>query len=152
MKKRPIFIAVLVLSLQSFAFAEDRPHPVNGLMMVLVLSRQGNDWLATSSLIRQILTNTGRFDVRRCESPTGLSPRTPADFGVLVNNCGNPGLGSETEQDLKAFVESGKGLVICHGAMSSSAGLLGSDSSVQIDLREHPITRSITKQFLTTDS
>jgi type 1 glutamine amidotransferase len=90
----------------------------------LILSGRGeHDWRATSAFLRRILEDTGRFDVKVCECPVGLTARTLADFDLLVDDCGGPQAGSDTEKAIAAFVESGKGVVVTHGALTSLAGV-----------------------------
>src|ERR1700680_4766517 len=67
------------------------PRPAAGPLRVLIISGQGDhDWRATTPFLRRILVDTGRFDVRVCESPAGLTDRTLADFDVLVDNYAGP--------------------------------------------------------------
>jgi type 1 glutamine amidotransferase len=92
----------------------------------LILSGHGDhDWRATTPFIRRILEETGRFDVRVCETPAGLSARTLADFDLLVDHCAGSALGSVTDHAIAEFVESGKGLVVTHAALASCASAKG---------------------------
>jgi type 1 glutamine amidotransferase len=67
-----------------------------------------------------VLADTGRFDVRVCEVPSAVSGRTLSAFDVLVDDCGGSAPGSDTSQAIAEFVDSGKGLVITRGALSSA--------------------------------
>ena len=99
------------------------PRPAAGLLRVLIISGEGeHDWRATTPFLRRILADTGRFDVRVCETPAGLSARTLADFDVLVDDHAGAALGSDTEGAIARFVESGKGLVLTHAALGSRPG------------------------------
>jgi len=108
-----------LLSGQAFADGSlpDR-SPVR--IRVLILAGGGDhDWRATAPILRRILADTGRFEVWICESPPGLTARTLADFDVLVDDYAGPSLGSDTDKAIAGFVESGKGLVVTHGALGS---------------------------------
>jgi type 1 glutamine amidotransferase len=97
--------------------------PAVGVLRVLILSGAGDhDWQSTTPFLRRILADSGRFDVRVCESPAGLTHQTLADFDVVVDDYGGPALRSQTENAIARFVESGKGLVLTHGSLSSFDG------------------------------
>ncbi len=99
--------------------------PADGVLRVLILSGQGDhDWRATTPFLRRLLAGTGRFDVRVCEAPAGLTAQTLADFDVLVDEAGAAAQGGAGEKAIAGFVASGKGLVVTHGglAASTSAG------------------------------
>ncbi len=89
-------------------------------LQVLILSGHGDpNWRVTTPVIRQILADTRRFDVRICETAAGLSPQTLADFDVLIADHANIPPGSETEGAITKFVEAGKGLVLTQSALAS---------------------------------
>ena len=97
--------------------------PPPGTIRVLILSGQSHhDWRATTPFLRRILTDTRRFDVRISETPRGLTAETLARFEVVVDDYAGPRWGSATEKALEAFVKSGKGLVVTHGALGSFSG------------------------------
>jgi type 1 glutamine amidotransferase len=90
---------------------------------VLILSGQGeHDWQGTAAFLRRLLVDTGRFDVRVCEAPVGLTAETLAPFDVLIDDYLGAGLGKISEEAIGAFVKSGKGLVITHNALPSFGG------------------------------
>ncbi len=96
-------------------------EPAAKTLRVLILSGPGElDWRATTTILRQVLTDTGRFDVRVCETPAGLSSRTLQDFDVLVDVSGGSASRNDPEGEIARFVESGKGLVVAHGAVSAT--------------------------------
>ena len=98
-------------------------RPPSGAIRVLILSGQSqHDWRATTPFLRRILTDTRLFDVRISETPRGLTAETLAPFAVVVDDYAGPRWGSATEKALEAFVQSGKGLVVTHGALGSFAG------------------------------
>ena len=91
---RPISIRVLILTGQS-----DYSHP----------------WQPTVPFMRDILNNTGRFEVRVEEELRGITPATLANYDVLVDYYYGPRLGEVTEKAIEDFVKSGKGMVGVHG-------------------------------------
>jgi len=94
-----------------------------GLIRVLILSGHNNhDWRATTPFLRQLLLETGKFDVRVEEEPIGITADTLAPFDVIVNDYCGLRLGPVTEKAIEEFVKSGKGMVIVHGAMYGFTG------------------------------
>jgi len=84
---------------------------------VLLLSgRNNHDWRTTTPFLRQLLVDTGRFDVRVIEEPAGLTADTLAVYDLVVSDYCGPRWGPSTEQALVEFVRGGKGLVAVHGA------------------------------------
>src|SRR5512146_3600756 len=61
-----------------------------GKLRALVLSgRNNHDWRTTTPLLRQLLVDSGRFDVRVVEEPDGITARTLAPYDVVVSDyCG----------------------------------------------------------------
>ncbi len=113
-------ICLLVTNQSGRAFADlTRARPADDALHVLIITGQGDhDWRATAPFLRRILNDTGRFDVRVCEAPAGLTAPTLAGFDVLVDDCAASASSSDTGKAIAGFVESGKGLVITHGALS----------------------------------
>ena len=113
-----------------------------GAIRVLILAGQNNhDWRATTPLLRTLLLNTGRFDVRVNEEPTGMTSATLAPYDVVILNYNGPRLGWAAEKALENFVRSGKGLVGVHGANWAFSGLVVlADNSRPTDILESPWT------------
>jgi type 1 glutamine amidotransferase len=95
-------------------------RPVAATMLrVLILTGQGDhDWSASTPILRDILTGTGRFDVRVCEVTAGLGVRVLEGFDVLVDDAGASGPASAAAGAIAEFVASGKGLVVTHGTLA----------------------------------
>lgn len=113
-----------------------------GAIRALILTGQNNhDWRATTPFLRTMLLNTGRFDVRVNEEPTGMTSATLAPYDVVILNYNGPRWGRVAEKALENFVRSGKGLVGVHGANWAFSGLvvLG-DGSVPTQILEAPWT------------
>jgi len=111
-----------------------------GAIRVLILTGQNNhDWRATTPVLRTMLINTGRFDVRVNEEPTGLTSATLAPYDVIILNYNGPRWGRTAEKALEDFVRSGKGLVSVHGANRAFSGLVVlADGSVPTEILESP--------------
>lgn len=81
-------------------------------------------WRAATTAFREILEETGRFDVRVVEEFRGASASTLDPYDAVVLNyfgADVPGetearWGDSTEQALFDFVRAGRGLVACHTA------------------------------------
>jgi hypothetical protein len=56
--------------------------------------RNNHEWRVTTPIIRQILEQTGRFDVRVTEEPAGTSERTLAGYDLLVLDYNGPRWGA----------------------------------------------------------
>ncbi len=76
---------------------------------------QYHDWRLTTPYVRQILLNSGRFDVRVLEEPRALTREALAGYDAVVLNYNGPRWGPGPEAALEAFVQSGKGIVSFHG-------------------------------------
>ena len=105
--------------------ADRTPLFKKGAIRVLILTGQNNhDWRKTTPVLENMLLNTGRFDVRVNEEPTGMTLETLAIYNVVVLNYNGPRWGHTAEMALEDFVRSGHGLVGVHGANWSFSGLV----------------------------
>jgi len=96
---------------------------------VLILTGVNNhDWVATTPLLRTILEQTGRFEVRVNEEVRGNGPETFAPYDVLLLNYNDmkqtagPWWDDRARQAMLDFVRSGKGLVSYHSANNAFWG------------------------------
>ncbi|HEV3162913.1 MAG TPA: ThuA domain-containing protein [Isosphaeraceae bacterium] len=128
-----VVVGLLASALAGMASADDKAsRPAAGKLRVLIITGQGDhDGRATSSYLRRILNDTGRFDVWVCEAAAGLTSRTLADYDVLVDDHEGAAPGGETEKAIAAFVESGKGLVVTHAALPYWMGQPARDANRQ---------------------
>jgi type 1 glutamine amidotransferase len=120
---------VVTLAAATHLHAQDVAHRIplfqKGAIRVLILSGQNNhDWRTTTPCLRELLLNTGRFDVRVNEEPTGMTAQTLAVYDVVVLDYNGPRWGPTAESALSSFVRSGKGLVVVHGANWAFSGLV----------------------------
>lgn len=104
----------------------------------LVISGQNNhDWRTTTPHLRKLLAATGKFDVRVTEEPAGLTEKGLAKYQVIVLDYNGPRWGPEAERAVAAFVRSGKGLVVVHGASYAFGDMeILADKHVRTGVRE----------------
>lgn len=113
-----------------------------GKIRALILSgRCNHDWRTTTPHLRQLLVDSGRFDVRVEEAVDGINAETLAPFDVLIMDYGGPRWPATTEKAVEDFVRAGKGLVLAHGAVYHFSGLsVLTDRHRSVDIRETPWT------------
>lgn len=145
-------------------------------LKVLILTGVNNhEWAATTPVLRQILEDTGRFEVRVNEEGRGCGPETFAPYDVLLLNYNDykqtagPWWDFRTRQALLDHVRAGKGLVSYHSANNAFWGWEEFDKlvggtwreraghapyhpyTVTIVDRENPITRGMPPTFAESD-
>lgn len=155
-----LVLGLLAASLAGRARADDPDADrAAGPWRVLILTGEaGHSWRETTPVLRRLLADTGRFDVRTCEVPNGITGRTLAGFDLVVDNGAGLTPGSEGEKAVARFVESGHGLVVARGALEGSAApdfwpvRLGSDSDPRVTFldvtttrADHPIVRGLNR-------
>lgn len=127
MRRALLLFAALACAILTLAQDVDHRIPLfaKGAIRVLILSGENNhDWRSTTPCLRQLLLNTGRFDVRVNEEPTGMTAATLAVYDVVVLDYNGPRWGPTAEAALADFVRSGKGLVGVHAANWAFSGLV----------------------------
>jgi type 1 glutamine amidotransferase len=131
MKARALILGVILLVAGPlFAQNSVRLFKKGALRVLILTGRNNHDWRTTTPFLRQLLLDSGRFDVRVNEEPAGMTSVTLAAYDLVVLNYNGPRWGWTAEQALVEFVRSGKGLVVVHGATWAFNGLpvLGDDS------------------------
>ncbi len=124
MKRSALLPALLLLAAAPLAPQNTLPLFQKDALRVLILSgRNNHDWRTTTPFLKQLLLDTGRFDVRVNEEPAGLTADTLAAYHVVVLDYNGPRWGPGAEKSLEEFVQSGKGLVVVHGASWAFNGL-----------------------------
>jgi type 1 glutamine amidotransferase len=159
-----IWLALASVSVRASEEALGPDRPSRPLRALILSGGEPEGPGATSPVLRRILADSGRFDVRVCESPDGLSARTLTDFDLVILNTGLAA-GSETAKAISEFVASGKGLVVTRGAFEASGrmdnwplaagalpGLPVRFHEVKIARPDHPIVRGMNDVFRTADS
>ncbi len=149
--------------------------PTAKIQALIITGQNGHDWRATTPVLRQLLEETGRFEVRVTEEFRGAGPETLAPYDVVILNYyekKQPDLrwGERAETALEKYVRGGKGLVVYHFAMAAFEGwteyekMCGAnwrpnnghhsarhDFTVEIKDNDHPITRGMKASFLQTN-
>ena len=97
------------------------------IQTLIITGQNGHDWRSTTPILRKLLEDTGRFEVRVTEEFRGAGPDTLAPYDLVVLNYYDkkqPALrwGERAETALLNFVRSGKGLVVYHFSMAAFEG------------------------------
>jgi uncharacterized protein len=122
--KSAMAIAMLLAAALPLAAQNSIPLFKKGMIRALILSgRNNHDWRTTTPQLRKLLLDTGRFDVRVNEEPAGMTGETLAAYHVVVLDYNGPRWGAISERALEEFVQSGRGLVVVHGASWAFNGL-----------------------------
>lgn len=158
------------VSLIGVAFACSA-QPAPKLQALIVTGQNGHDWRATTPVLKRLLEESGRFEVRVTEEFRGAGPETLAPYDVVVLNyydSNRPALrwGERADRALVNFVRAGKGLVVYHFSMAAFNGwsefeeMSGANwrpdhghhsarHDFTVDIRDagHPITRGMKASF-----
>jgi uncharacterized protein len=115
---------LLLWAAAALASAQTGPPRIQAL---IITGQNGHDWKATTPVLRKLLEDTGKFDVRVTEEFRGAGPETLAPYDVVVLNyyeLKKPALrwGDRADAALLDFVRSGKGLVVYHFSMAAFEG------------------------------
>jgi len=161
-------VCSLLLGAISLASAQAPPTKIQAL---IITGQNGHDWRATTPVLRKLLEDTGRFEVRVTEEFRGAGPETLAPYDVVILNYyekKQPDLrwGERADTALLNYVRSGKGLVVYHFSMAAFDGwgeyekMCGAnwrpnnghhsarhDFTVEIKDKEHPVTRGMKASF-----
>jgi uncharacterized protein len=107
------------------------PAAASATIQVLILTGQNvgeHQWRMTTPLMRELLENTKRFEVRVVEEFRGGGPEMLAPYDLVVVNYYNRSAkerwGERAERALSDFVASGKGLVLYHISLGAFDGWL----------------------------
>lgn len=141
------------------------------IQALIITGQNGHDWRATTPVLRKVLEDTGRFEVRVTEEFRGAGPETLAPYDLVILNYYDkrqPALrwGERAEQALVNYVRGGKGLVVYHFSMAAFDGweeyekMCGAnwrpdhghhsarhDFTITIQDADHPITRGMRHSF-----
>jgi type 1 glutamine amidotransferase len=163
-----VVIAACLLAAGATARASDdtpgADRPPGRLRALILSAGDPPGSKARAPVLRRILADSGRFEVRICESPDGLSAATFAPFDLLIVDTAFA-RGGDTEKAVAAAVAAGKGLVVTRGALEaaevpdawplSAAGGPPRPArflDVQVSRQDHPIARDLAATFRTADS
>jgi type 1 glutamine amidotransferase len=169
---KPLTICALLLGATSLAPAQ---APAAKIQALIITGQNGHDWRGTTPVLRTLLENTGRFEVRVTEEFRGSGPETLAPYDVVILNyyeSRKPELrwGERADAALVNYVRGGKGLVVYHFSMAAFDGwtefekMCGAnwrpgnghhsarhDFTVQIKDGDHAITRGLAPSYQQTN-
>lgn len=141
------------------------------IQTLIIAGQNRHDWRGTTPVLRKILEDTGKFEVRVVEEFRGAGPETLAPYDLVVLNYDDKRQaalrwGERADNAFLEFSRSGKGVVIYHFALAAFEGWTEfekmsagnwrpnnghhsarHDFTVEIKDTEHPITRGLKKSF-----
>jgi uncharacterized protein len=147
------------------------PAPAPPKLQVLIISGQNaHNWRATTPVLRTLLEQSGKFEVRVDEEFRGAGPETLAPYDVVVldfqDRRPEQRWGERAQNAFLDYVRNGKGVVMFHFAVAAFNGwaefekmCAGNwrpnnghhsarhDFKVDIKDREHPITRGLEASY-----
>ena len=145
--------------------------PAPKIQALIITGQNGHDWRAATPVLRTVLEQTGRFEVRVTEEFRGAGPETLAPYDVVILNyyeSRKPELrwGERAETALVNYVRGGKGLVVYHFSAAAFDGwtefekMCGGnwrpnnghhsarhDFKVDIQDKDNPITRGLAASY-----
>ena len=167
---KPIALGLVLAGFLSQLPAQQKATPK--IPALIITGQDVHDWRGTTPVLRKILEDTGKFEVRVTEEFRGAGPETLAPYELVVLNYYDrrrPELrwGERADKALLDFVRSGKALVMFHFSVAAFEGweeydkLSGGnwrtnqghhaaahDFTVDIKDTDHPVTRGLKKSFL----
>ncbi len=96
--------------------------PLKVLLVTGDDARPSHNWREMAVATREVLENSGKFQVRVCEDPSILESGSLNQYDLIfltLYNASLPTLSASAKQNLSAFVKSGKGLAVSHLASAS---------------------------------
>ena len=119
-----LLAAAPVFAQQQATTAASQPAKIQTL---IITGQNGHDWRGTTPVLRKLLEDTGRFEVRITEEFRGAGPETLAPYDLVILNYyekKQPALrwGERADKALLDFVRSGKGVVVYHFSMAAFEG------------------------------
>jgi len=124
---RSPFLKLGIACVFLLGIAGPAPAQTSKIQVLIITGQNGHDWRATTPVLRKILEDTKRFEVRVTEEFRGAGPDTLAPYDLVVLNYydGNkPALrwGTRADNALLDFVRGGKGLVVYHFSAAAFNG------------------------------
>jgi len=169
--KRAVLLVAL-LGVLAGGLLPQQPAAEPKIQALIITGQNGHDWRGTTPVLRKLLEDTGKFEVRVTEEFRGAGPETLAPYGLVVLNYyerRRPELwwGDRAQNALLDFVRSGKGVVVFHFSVAAFDGweeyekmCAGNwrpnqghhspshDFKVEIKDPNHPITRGLKASFV----
>jgi type 1 glutamine amidotransferase len=168
---KPLTICALLLGAIAPAPAQaPAPGPAPKIPALIITGQNGHDWRATTPVLRALLEETGKFEVRVTEEFRGAGPESLAPYDVVILNYYDrrpeQRWGERAQKALEEYVRGGKGLVVYHFSTAAFDGwtefekmAAGNwrpgnghhsarhDFKVEIKDQEHPITRGLAASY-----
>jgi type 1 glutamine amidotransferase len=168
--KRIVLITLFVLTLVPLPAQQPGAAPPK-LQALIITGQNGHDWRGTTPLLRKILEDSGKFNVRITEEFRGAGPETLAPYDLVVLNyyeLRKPEFrwGERADNALLDFARSGKGILVYHFSVAAFDGWpeyeklcagnwrpnnghhsAAHDFTVKITDPEHPVTRGLKLSF-----
>jgi hypothetical protein len=124
---RRILYSVALIGLFALAFgpAAAAAEPSAQVTVLLITGDDlgAHDWREISETTRQVLVESGKFEVRVCEDPRILDSKAALDdYEVIVftrYNRKTPVISDQAKENLLGYVKSGKGFYVQHLASAS---------------------------------
>lgn len=168
--RKTLTIILVVLALAPLLAQQSNVTPPK-LQALIITGQNGHDWRGTTPILRKILEDSGKFNVRVTEEFRGAGPETLASYDLVVLNyyeLRRPELrwGERADNALLDFVRSGKGILVYHFSVAAFDGwteyekLCGGnwrpnnghhsaahDFTVKVTDPDHPVTRGLKLSF-----
>jgi type 1 glutamine amidotransferase len=124
MRLLPLFLLPLLALAPA---AEPTIPPAGKIQTLLITGQNRHDWRAVSPVLRQMLEDTKRFEVRIVEEFRGATDDMLKPYDLVILNYENKRLPElrwteSSEKALLAHVRRGKGLVIYHFTLAGFEG------------------------------
>jgi len=163
-------ICALLCAAGSLALSQAPPPKLQALILT-GRNTASHDWHGTTPVLRKLLEDTGKFEVRVDEEVRGVGPETLAPYDVVIVSYYDGGdaklrWGERTDNALLNYVRGGKGVVMYHFALAAFDGwtefekMCGGnwrpanghhsaphDFTIAIKDNDHPITRGMKAKF-----
>jgi type 1 glutamine amidotransferase len=108
------FGAALVAALTMLPAATTSEPRLKVLILTGETDIPAHNWRLTTPFLRELLSNTGRFEVKALEEVRGLNKQILSGYDAVVVNYNGPRWGPDAEEALEQFLKSGKGMVAIH--------------------------------------
>jgi type 1 glutamine amidotransferase len=168
--RKILTIILVVFALAPLVAQQSNVTPPK-LQALIITGQNGHDWRGTTPILRKILEDSGKFNVRVTEEFRGAGPETLASYDLVVLNyyeLRRPELrwGERADNALLDFVRSGKGILVYHFSVAAFDGwteyekLCGGnwrpnnghhsaahDFMVKVTDPDHPVTRGLKLTF-----
>ena len=155
------------------ALAQPPAQQATKIQALIITGQNGHDWRASTPVLRKLLEDTGRFEVRVTEEFRGAGAETLAPYDVVILSYYDgrkPELrwGERAETALLNYVRGGKGVVVYHFALAAFDGWAEYEKlcaanwrpnnghhsarhdykvSIADQEKDHPIVRGMTASF-----